>query len=265
MKYMANSTDQIEAVSKTIEYMRSNIDEEITTEKLAEIAGYSAFHFTRVFKDVTGVSPRHYLSALRIETGKEKLMGSSSPSILKTLMDIGFRSVGTFSSKFKLFVGQSPKQFQNSAVKFHRFMNDFDGADVENPVSLKLPAVRCTLEVPESFKGLIFVGLFPRPIPDQKPVKGIALRETQKVCIFSKVPPGTYYALATAIPWSINPREYFLLSKNLRGKAEESIEISADCFNEVHIKLREPLPYDPPILINLPSLLFEKDSKLEEK
>jgi len=173
--------------------------------------------------------------------------------------------MGTFSFKFKQFVGQSPKQFQNNAVKLHRFMNDYDEANLEIPVSVKLPAVRCTLEVPVFFKGIIFVGLFPRPIPDQRPVVGIALGGTKKECIFSKVPPGTYYALSTAIPWSLNPRDYFLLSKNLRGKSEGPVEISEDIFCEVHIKLRDPLPYDPPILINLPSLLFEKDSKLEEK
>jgi AraC family transcriptional regulator len=60
-------------------------------------------------------------------------------------------------------------------------------------------------------------------------------------------------------------RDYFLLSKNLRGNAEGYDEISENTFCKVHIKIREPLPYDPPILINLPRLLFEKESKLEEK
>ncbi|WP_102262700.1 helix-turn-helix domain-containing protein [Mesobacillus jeotgali] len=262
---MSTTKEQIELVSKTIEYMKKNIEEEITSEKLAELAGYSLYHFTRVFKDVTGISPRHFLSALRIEAGKEKLIGPSSGSILRTLLEIGFQSFGTFSSKFKQFVGQSPKQFQNSAVKLHRFMNDYDEVNLGEPVSVKSPAVRCTLEVPVFFKGIIFVGLFPRPIPDQRPVVGIALRGTKKEYVFSKVPPGTYFALATAIPWSLNPRDYFLLSKNLRGKADCPVEISENNICIVNIKLREPLPYDPPILINLPSLLFEKDSKLEEK
>lgn len=262
---MANSAEHIEAVIKAIEYMKKNIDEELTTEKLAEVAGYSPYHFSRVFKEVTGVSPRHYLSALRIEAGKELLIGSSSYSILKTLLKIGFKSMGTFSMKFKQFVGLSPKQFQSKAGKLHRFMNDFDEAVDGLPGSVILPAVRCEIEVQASFKGLIFVGLFPRPIPDQKPIMGTAIRDAQQGCFFSGVPAGIYYVLAAAIPWSLNPRDYFLLSKNLRGKAEGPVEISENTICKVHIKLREPLSYDPPILINLPSLLFEKESKLEEK
>ena len=128
-----------------------------------------------------------------------------------------------------------------------------------------MPVVRCTVKVPGSFKGVTFVGLFPRPIPDQKPVNGIALSETHKECVFSKIPDVTYNALATAIPWSLNPRDYFFCQKNLSGKANGSLEISENTFYQLHFKLRDPLPYDPPILINLPSLLFEKESKLEEK
>lgn len=262
---MGQPTEHIKAVSKTIKYMKENINEELTSEKLAAVAGYSPYHFSRIFKDVTGVSPRHYLSALRIEEGKEQLICSTSNSILKTLLNIGFQSLGTFSSKFKQFVGQSPKQFQKNAVKLHQFMNDLDEFPNGLVADVKLPAVRCKVEAPEHFKGLIFVGLFPRPIPDQAPIAGTALRLRQREVTFSGVPPGTYYALAAAIPRSLNPRDYFLLKKNLRGKAEESIKIPAETFAEVFIKLRDPLPYDPPILINLPGLLFEKESKLEEK
>jgi AraC family transcriptional regulator len=262
---MGQPTEHIKAVSKTIKYMKENINEELTSEKMAEVAGYSPYHFSRIFKDVTGVSPRHYLSALRIEAGKEHLIDSTLNSILKTVLKIGFRSMGTFSSKFKQFVGQSPKQFQKNAVNLHHFMNNLDEFPIELVAGVKLPAVRCKVEIPEDFKGLIFVGLFPRPIPDQVPIAGSALSNTQREVTLSGVSPETYYALAAAIPWSLNPRDYLLLRKNLRGKAEESIKISSETLAEVFIKLRDPLPYDPPILINLPRLLFEKDSKLEEK
>ncbi|MFJ8529174.1 helix-turn-helix domain-containing protein [Bacillus sp. NPDC094106] len=90
----------LNAVEKTIVYMKNHLDKEITSEDLALMSGYSTYHFLRVFKEVTGVSPRHFLSALRIEESKQVLI-KSSDSVLYALLRVGFRSIGTFSSKSK--------------------------------------------------------------------------------------------------------------------------------------------------------------------
>jgi AraC family transcriptional regulator len=74
-------------IINAIHYMKKHLNEEITSESVAYHVGYSPIHFSRVFKEVTGVSPRHYLSALRIEMGKQTLVNSSD-SILKTLSSI---------------------------------------------------------------------------------------------------------------------------------------------------------------------------------
>lgn len=256
---MKKTEEQIQAVLRSIDYMKRNLDVEVTTEILASEAGYSPYHFTRIFKQVTGVSPRHYLSALRIEAGKSLLIQSSSKSILGAMLELGFQSFGSFSSKFKQFVGLSPKQFQATAANLHKFMNENENAlKIEESEAAGLPAVKCTLDIPPGFIGWVFVGLFPRPIPDQKPIMGTVISHRQKECQFTKVPHGTYFVLAAAIPKSLNPADYFLLNHNLRGLAEAPVEAAPQTSAELHIKLRKPLPYDPPILINLPSLFFEK-------
>jgi len=258
---MDNRADHLQAVNISINYMKENIDTEITSEQLAYLVGYSPYHFSRIFKEITGVSPRHYLSALRIEAGKEMLISSKSPSILKILLSIGFRSLGTFGSKFKQFVGVSPKQFQINANDLHDFINRY--SDKKSPLQFATapPVLSCHLEVPPTFKGLIFVGLFPRAIPDQKPIIGTAFTQHQTSCIFSNIPHGTYYVLAAALKWSLNPRDYFLLNNALRGKYDQPIEITKNTEEEVTVILRDPLPTDPPILVNLPQLLFEKEKK----
>jgi len=256
---MENKNDQMKAVKISIDYMKKNIDAEITSEELAYLVGYSPYHFSRIFKEITGVSPRHYLSALRIEAGKEMLISSKSPSILKILLLIGFRSLGTFGSKFKQFVGLSPKQFQLSTNDLHDFVNQYK----ESPLLLvsTAPKLSCHFEVPPTFKGIIFVGLFPRAIPDQKPIIGTAFTQNQTSCVFSDIPPGTYYVLAAALKWSLNPKDYFLLNRALRGKYDKPIVITKTTEVEVTLSLRNPLPTDPPILVNLPQLLFEQVKK----
>jgi len=64
------------------------------------------FHFSRIFKRVTGISVRQYLSALRIESGKTELL--HSPSLLvKIEMSVGLSSQGTFNTRFKQLVVRS--------------------------------------------------------------------------------------------------------------------------------------------------------------
>lgn len=258
--------EHIQAAIKAIEYMKKHLDEEVTTELLAEHVGYSQYHFSRIFKEVTGISPRRFLSALRIEAGKEQLMKSAPSSILHTMLTIGFRSLGTFSSRFKQFVGTSPRDFRMRAAELHLFLNDYDSAKKQAESSDEKPCVICNIEKPEHFKGVLFVGLFPRAIPDQKPIMGNVLGMNQKCCRFSNVPSGSYYVLAAALKWSFHPKDYFILEKALRGRSDSILTISEDSNVKVTITLREPLPYDPPILVNLPELLFEKEnSKREEK
>ncbi|MCR8644350.1 AraC family transcriptional regulator [Paenibacillus sp. N1-5-1-14] len=246
-----------EAIEQAIQYMKEHLDEEVTSTQLADHVGYSPYHFTRMFKQVTGISPRQYLSALRIEFGKLALLNESS-LLLKVLMSIGFRSQGSFNTRFKQFVGVSPRKFRTLSQALTRNLHRYENQEpIIKPLnSKKFPLVTCHIEVPPQFHGLIFAGLFPRPIPDQRPVVGTAMTR-KRTCVFEGVPPGTYYLLVAGIPWSLNMKDYFILGKSLRGLYPEPIEITEHSELSFTIPLRGPLPTDPPIVVNLPLLLFE--------
>ncbi|GAB6926852.1 AraC family transcriptional regulator [Paenibacillus sp. JCM 10914] len=247
-------------VQQTIEYMKGHLDEPMTTQQLADLAGYSPFHFSRVFKRVTGISVRQYLSALRVESGKSELL--KRPSLLvKIGMNIGLSSPGTFNTRFKQFVGLSPKRFRSTSESLHQYVNQYENKPLHwtEEEQNVLPRIHCQIEAPETFRGMIYVGLFPRPVPDQKPITGTAVNLRNRSCILTRIPAGTYYVLAAGIPWSLNPRDYFLLNKSLRGKLDTPVHIEETTELSVKITLREPLPFDPPIVVNLPLLLFEKD------
>lgn len=249
----------IHATELAIQYMKEHLDEEVTSEQLAHLVGYSAYHFTRIFKKATGISPRQYLSALRIESGKQALL--KQPSLLtKIMLSIGFRSAGSFHHRFKQFVGLSPKKFAATSSELFSHMNQYEHTPLTSDTLPSSPqmCIHCQLETPPDFRGLLFVGLFPRPIPDQKPIVGTALNMRNRECIFTDISPGTYYILAAGIPWSRNPVDYFKLDTCLRGKFDEPVEVNITTKLHVHLLLRDPLPYDPPIVVNLPLLLFEK-------
>ena len=58
------------AVERVIALMHDRLDEELSLRTMAGVANMSAFHFNRTFHQVTGLPPRHFLSALRLDRAR---------------------------------------------------------------------------------------------------------------------------------------------------------------------------------------------------
>jgi AraC-like DNA-binding protein len=84
-------------------------------EAMAREAGYSRFHFARAFAAAYGESPRAYLTRRRIERAKE-LLRTANLSVTEICLLVGFSSPGSFSSRFRALVGQSPTDYRAAAV-----------------------------------------------------------------------------------------------------------------------------------------------------
>ncbi len=74
---------------------------------LADVACLSAFHFSRVFRAVTGIPPGQFLAVLRLELAKRLLLTSDLP-VTDICSAVGYTSVGTFTSQFTELVGMTP-------------------------------------------------------------------------------------------------------------------------------------------------------------
>jgi AraC family transcriptional regulator, regulatory protein of adaptative response / methylated-DNA-[protein]-cysteine methyltransferase len=89
-------------------------------EALAEAAGMSRFHFHRVFKSVTGVTPRGYAAAHRAERLRREL--AESGSVTKAIYGAGFNSSGRFYAASEAMLGMTPSTFRaggrGAAIRF---------------------------------------------------------------------------------------------------------------------------------------------------
>ena len=92
-------------------YSTDHLDEEINTDRLAEIAGFSKFHFSRLFKEFTGYSSHEYLIQRRLETA-EQLLANPDLSITDVAMQSGFNSLSTFTRVFKAEKEMTPSGFR---------------------------------------------------------------------------------------------------------------------------------------------------------
>ena len=83
-------------------------------ETLAQAAGMSKYYFHRVFKTVTGFTPRAYSAAHRANRIREVLR--SSRSVTDAIYDSGFNSTGSFYTQSSKILGMAPATFRNGGV-----------------------------------------------------------------------------------------------------------------------------------------------------
>ncbi len=71
----------------------------------------SPFHFLRVFKDMYGETPNEFLVRLRIEQAKKMLI-TENLSVSEVCEQVGYASLGSFSSLFAKQVGMAPTSYR---------------------------------------------------------------------------------------------------------------------------------------------------------
>jgi AraC-like DNA-binding protein len=250
-------------IKEVASYIRSNLSSELKVEQVAAHFGYSLSHFSREFKKYMQVSASEYISALRIEQSIKNL--GQKESVLKAQLETGHLSSGTFSNFFSRFTGLSPKKFQTEMDGLYDNLKLYEEKEEEGaihypplPPHISSPH-KCIVHVkaPDTFKGIIFVGLFDKPLSNRPPMIGKALVKSRTCEFEDAVPPGNYYFLVCAIEGKLNPLNYFILDNALRDVRREPVEFPLKANQEITLTLRKIEPDDPPITVNLPKLLKE--------
>src|SRR3569623_277224 len=85
--------------------------EQLDLEALAAVAGMSKYHFKRLFTATYGLSPAAHLSRRRIERAQD-LLRVTNLTVTEVCHAVGFSSLGSFSSRFRAIVGETPSAFQ---------------------------------------------------------------------------------------------------------------------------------------------------------
>jgi len=98
-----------EIVAAVCERIRTS-GERLSLDQLAAEAGMSRFHFHRVFKDVTGVTPKAYETALRSNRVRDGL--ATTPTVTQAVYDAGFASNGRFYASTNDMLGMTPGSFR---------------------------------------------------------------------------------------------------------------------------------------------------------
>lgn len=100
-----------EIINEARQIMRERVHHTLRVEDVAQSLGVGYSWLRQTFKRVTGVSPARYLTLLLVSHAKELLV-TENKSITDTAYQLGFESVGQFSTLFRKVEGVTPTRFR---------------------------------------------------------------------------------------------------------------------------------------------------------
>ncbi len=108
-------TEQHAAIVAEACRLLANSEEVPSLERLAEHAGLSVFHFHRLFKAATGVTPKQYAAAHRSDRVRSKLRQSGT--ITEAIYDAGYNSNGRFYAQSNEMLGMTPSDYRSGGSR----------------------------------------------------------------------------------------------------------------------------------------------------
>ena len=90
--------------------LASEYQSRILLDQAAREACLSEFHFHRLFRTTFGETPHDFLTRLRLDRARQML--ASDRTVTEVCFEIGYESLGSFSTKFRAHFGRSPAEFQ---------------------------------------------------------------------------------------------------------------------------------------------------------
>ncbi|WP_394524721.1 helix-turn-helix domain-containing protein [Lacrimispora sp. JR3] len=104
--------EYFEAVMGACTYINRHYMENLTLEEVAQIGGFSKYHFTRIFKQYMNMTFYEYLNSKRVKRAEELLYNTKELSITDVAMGAGFSSMSAFNRTFKMFKNCSPSDYR---------------------------------------------------------------------------------------------------------------------------------------------------------
>lgn len=98
------------------DYIQAHFTEDLNLNELSRVACLSPYHFHRAFKHTFGITPKKFVTGLRIERAKWLLLNRSF-SVQVICNDVGFKDVSSFTRLFTSYTGFTPSVFRNHSKK----------------------------------------------------------------------------------------------------------------------------------------------------
>ncbi len=215
--------------------------------RLARGLYVSPSHLAHRFRAVAGISPGAFALALRMQEAKRLLIETRLP-VVEVALEVGYDSLGTFTTRFASLVGASPGRFRARLDA----LEESPSPPMPGPAPGEA-AVVGRLEAPAGFQGVAFVGLFPSNLPAGRPSAGVIAPVPGHYRI-RRCAPGWYRVLVACFDSAPGPRELLLSRAALVGAGTHAVAVGHHGTALCDVSLRPPTAGDPPVVVSLAHL-----------
>jgi AraC family transcriptional regulator len=238
----------VSAVERAINCMWERYSEPLSLTDIARSAILSRFHFSRVFKEATGVSPGQFLTAVRIHQAKRMLLATSM-NVADVSAAVGYSSPGSFTNRFTDSVGMSPSRFRAAAQE-----SPPTGL-LPDPAFRGLGRVTGTVQLPaDRARVCLYLGVFDTGIMQRRPKAAVMLSVESAgphPCRLDSVPDGRWFVHAAVIAESGESGAYAVNQPLIGMGGPMRVSGGVGAFA---VTLRPRIPTDPPVLLAMPEL-----------
>ena len=109
-----SKNEYISRINRVIDYVKNNLDKDLSLEQLANIGLFSKFYFHRVFKSICGENLNDFVNRTRIESSAFFLIHRPDSPITAIAYDAGFSSPSVYSRAFKKHFDMSPSHWRKT-------------------------------------------------------------------------------------------------------------------------------------------------------
>ncbi len=110
--------DYTSRINRVFDYIETHFDSPMTLDELSAVAGFSKFHFSRIFQSVVGETLFQFILRVRLEKAAALMSASPGESISGIAARCGFAELSVFSRNFKQHFGITASGYKNSKTRF---------------------------------------------------------------------------------------------------------------------------------------------------
>ena len=93
--------EYVSRINRVIDYIETNIDRDLSLERLANVSNFSRFHFHRIFKSMVGETLNGFIRRVRVEKAAALLVNNPRKTITEIAFDLRILWVGGFCQGFQ--------------------------------------------------------------------------------------------------------------------------------------------------------------------